>query len=140
MRKVFVIARREYLAMVGSKAFLISIAIMPVFMLGGAVVPQLMRDRVDTNDKRIVVLDQSGTLTRAWSRRSRCAMSMALAIRRAASRRPPPIGSKPCPVGSGHGRAAIGVCPIACGKENLYGFVEIPARCAGDRLPMGSRP
>ena len=47
MRKVSVIARREYLAMVGSKAFLISIAIMPIFMLGGAVVPQLLRDRVD---------------------------------------------------------------------------------------------
>ncbi len=57
MRKMLVIARREYLAMVGSKAFVISIAIMPVLMLGGAVVPQLLRDRVDTKDKQIVVLD-----------------------------------------------------------------------------------
>ncbi len=48
--------------MVGSKAFILSIAIMPVFMLGGAVVPQLLKDRVDTNEKRIVVLDESGSL------------------------------------------------------------------------------
>ncbi len=59
MHKAYVIARREYLAMVGSKAFLFSLAIMPVFMLGGAVIPQLLRNRVDIKDKQIVVLDQS---------------------------------------------------------------------------------
>ena len=59
MHKAFVIARREYLAMVVSKAFLFSLAIMPVFMLGGAVIPQLLRNRVDLKDKQIVVLDQS---------------------------------------------------------------------------------
>ncbi|MHB0957121.1 MAG: ABC transporter permease [Pirellulaceae bacterium] len=59
MRKAFIIARREYLAMVGSKAFLFSLAIMPVFMLGGAIVPQLLHGRVDVKDKQIVVLDQS---------------------------------------------------------------------------------
>jgi ABC-2 type transport system permease protein len=62
MRKAFVIARREYLAMVGSKAFLFSLAIMPVFMLGGAVVPQLLRDKVDVKEKRIAVIDGTGTL------------------------------------------------------------------------------
>ena len=62
MHKAFVIARREYLAMVGSKAFLFSLAIMPVFMLGGAVIPQLLRNKVDINEKRIVVLDETGTL------------------------------------------------------------------------------
>ncbi len=62
MRKALVIARREYTAMVGSKAFLVSIAIMPVLMLGGAIAPQLLSDRVDTNEKRITVLDESGAL------------------------------------------------------------------------------
>jgi ABC-2 type transport system permease protein len=62
MHKAFVIARREYLAMVGSKAFLLSLAIMPVFMLGGAVIPQLLRNKVDVKEKQIVVLDETGTL------------------------------------------------------------------------------
>ncbi len=62
MHKVFVIARREYMAMVGSKAFIVSIAIMPILMGGGAIVPNLLRNRVDIGDKRIVVLDQSGVL------------------------------------------------------------------------------
>jgi len=65
MHKAFVIARREYLAMVGSKAFLISLAIMPIFMLGGAVVPALLRNKVDVNEKRIVVLDGTGKLFEA---------------------------------------------------------------------------
>ena len=47
MRKAFVIARREYAAMVGAKAFVISVALMPVLMLGGAFVPQLLRNQVD---------------------------------------------------------------------------------------------
>ena len=42
MYKAYVIARREYLAMVGSKAFLFSLAIMPVFMLGGAVITEVV--------------------------------------------------------------------------------------------------
>ena len=62
MRKVFVIARREYMAMVGAKAFLISLAMMPIFMLGGAVIPNMLRDRVDTKSKRIAVLDESDDL------------------------------------------------------------------------------
>ncbi len=64
MRKALVIARREYMAMVGSKAFVISIAIMPVFMLGGAIIPNLMRNQLDTSDKHLVVIDQSGKLYR----------------------------------------------------------------------------
>lgn len=67
MHKVLVIARREYLAMVGSKAFLLSIAIMPILMVGGAVVPQLLKDRIDTRDKRIAVLDGSGRLYESLS-------------------------------------------------------------------------
>ncbi len=62
MNKIIVIARREYLAMVAAKAFLISVAIMPVFMMGGAIVPNLLRNQVDTKDKKIAVIDQSGQL------------------------------------------------------------------------------
>lgn len=63
MYKAFVIARREYLAMVGAKAFLISLAMMPVFMLGGALVPKLLGERLDVTAKKIALLDQTGELT-----------------------------------------------------------------------------
>jgi len=62
MRKALVIARREYAAMVGAKAFVISVALMPVLMLGGAFVPQLLKNQVDVGAKHIVVLDPSHAL------------------------------------------------------------------------------
>ncbi len=62
MRKVIVIAVREYQAAVKTKAFIISILAMPVFMGGSIAVQALMRDKVDTTDKRIAVLDQTGRL------------------------------------------------------------------------------
>jgi ABC-type Na+ efflux pump permease subunit len=62
MRKALVIARREYMAMVGSKAFLISLSVMPILMLGGAIVPNLLRDQVDVKTKKVVILDESAKL------------------------------------------------------------------------------
>jgi len=62
VRKILVIARREYLAMVGTKAFLLTLAVMPIFMLGGAVVPQLLRDQVDVTTKHVAIADASQSL------------------------------------------------------------------------------
>ena len=62
MRKIIVVAVREYQAAVKTKAFIISILAMPVFMGGGIVFQTLMRDKVDTTDKKIAVVDQTGRL------------------------------------------------------------------------------
>ena len=62
MRRTWVIARREYRASVRSKAFVVSLVLMPVLMAGGAAIPKLMRGRVDVEDKRVVVADATGRL------------------------------------------------------------------------------
>ena len=62
MRKMIVIAVREYQAAVRTKAFIISIVAMPIFMGGGIVAQTLLRDKVDTTDKRIAILDRTGLL------------------------------------------------------------------------------
>lgn len=62
MRKILVIAVREYKAAVQTKAFLIMILAMPMFMIGSILVQKLMRDKVDTNDKSVAVWDQTGLL------------------------------------------------------------------------------
>ena len=57
MRKIIVVAVREYQAAVKTKAFIISLVLMPV-MMGGVVAFQVfMKDRVDTADKRIAIVD-----------------------------------------------------------------------------------
>ena len=62
MRKMIVVAVREYQAAVRSKAFLIGLIAMPIFMGGGLVAQLLLKDTVDTKDKHIGIVDQSGLL------------------------------------------------------------------------------
>jgi ABC-2 type transport system permease protein len=59
MRKVFVIAIREYNAAVRTKAFLVSLVLLPVLMLGSFAMQALLRDRVDTTAKHFAVIDRS---------------------------------------------------------------------------------
>ena len=60
MNKMWVIARREYRTTVRTKAFVIAIVLMPIFMLGGFAVQKLTEDSIDVDTKRVAVLDPSG--------------------------------------------------------------------------------
>jgi len=62
MRKVLLMALREYKSAVRSKSFLIMVAIVPILMSGGIIATKLLEDRVDTADKRIAVVDRTGVL------------------------------------------------------------------------------
>jgi ABC-2 type transport system permease protein len=59
MRKIWVVACREYNAAVRTKAFIISLLIMPLLMGGSALVQFLLKDVRDTKDKRFAVVDLS---------------------------------------------------------------------------------
>ncbi len=59
MRKMLVVAAREYQAAVRTKTFLLSLLIMP-FMMGGSIILQvLLQDVVDTGDKRYALIDRA---------------------------------------------------------------------------------
>ena len=60
MRKIFIIALREYKAAVKTKSFIISLILLPVLMGGSAAVSILTQNKVDTTDKKLVILDHSG--------------------------------------------------------------------------------
>lgn len=62
MRKMLVVAMREYQAAVRTKAFIISILAMPIFFGGSILVQGVMRKKVDTSDKLVAVVDQTGKL------------------------------------------------------------------------------
>lgn len=59
MRKMLVIALREYRAAVQTRAFLVSIVLLPVLMLGSFAVQALLRDKVDIRPKTFAVLDHT---------------------------------------------------------------------------------
>jgi len=62
MRKTLIVALREYVVSVKTKAFLIGLLMMPLMMGGGFIVGAFMEGRVDTADKRIAIADYTGRL------------------------------------------------------------------------------
>lgn len=62
MNKSLIIAKREYAAAVRTKGFLISLILFPIFMGGGLAVFSLMKDKIDTADKKIVVIDNTNII------------------------------------------------------------------------------
>ena len=60
MRKIFTIAYREYKAMVGTKAFVISIVMMPILMLGSLLAIKLLQDNQEIKTRKIAVIDHTG--------------------------------------------------------------------------------
>ena len=62
MRKIFTIATREYRAMVATKAFLISILMMPILMTGGFFVTTFLNKTGGATERKIVVWDGTGKL------------------------------------------------------------------------------
>lgn len=62
MRKVWAVAAREYRTHVRSKAFVIAIVLVPIFMFGSIGVQVLMEKKGETGSKRIAVLDYSNKM------------------------------------------------------------------------------
>ena len=59
MNKILTVARVEYLMAVTSKAFILGVAMMPIFGGGAALVQYLARDQVDLTPRKVVVVDDT---------------------------------------------------------------------------------
>lgn len=68
MSKVWRVAKNEYLNLVRSKAFLVSVFLMPVFSGGAIAVQTLLGDRVDLRDRRVAVEDGTFRLLEGLAR------------------------------------------------------------------------
>jgi ABC-type Na+ efflux pump permease subunit len=56
MHKVLRIAKRDYMATVRTKGFIIGLLLAPLMMGGGMIVFAISKDRVDTDDKTPEIL------------------------------------------------------------------------------------
>ena len=59
MHKVLVVAAREYNAAVRTRSFVISLVLLPLIMAGSVLIQFLVKDQVDTRDKRFAVIDRT---------------------------------------------------------------------------------
>ena len=62
MRKLLVIAHREYAAMVATKAFVFSLVMMPILMFGGMILMPKLSQLGGSKTRRIIVVDHTKTL------------------------------------------------------------------------------
>lgn len=67
MNKALAVARWEYVEKIKSKAFLISLFIMPIIMVAMGVIPTLLVTRADTEQRVIGVIDEEGGLLKLLS-------------------------------------------------------------------------
>jgi ABC-2 type transport system permease protein len=71
MRKTLKLACREYVASVKTKGFIIGLLLAPIFMGGSLIAFALLKDRVDTADKAVAIIDRSGVLAPALLKAAR---------------------------------------------------------------------
>jgi ABC-2 type transport system permease protein len=62
MNQVLCVARREYLATVRTKGFILGLLVAPLLMFGALLVLVLVQDQRDTRDRRVAVLDHTGRI------------------------------------------------------------------------------
>lgn len=65
MNKIIRFSIREYKAAVKTKGFIIGLIIAPIMMSGGFIAFILLKDRVDTTDKYLAVIDHTGVVAEA---------------------------------------------------------------------------
>src|SRR5262245_33737657 len=63
MRKVLIIAARDYRAAVLSKAFIISLVALPIMWTITPAAQYFLKDKVDTADKRVAIVDRTARLS-----------------------------------------------------------------------------
>jgi len=62
MNKIVKIAKRDYFASVRSKGFIIGLILAPILMGGSLIVFAVMKDRVDTTERHVALLDHTGVV------------------------------------------------------------------------------
>ncbi|HET7697275.1 MAG TPA: ABC transporter permease [Vicinamibacterales bacterium] len=121
--KTLIVALSEFTTLTRSKAFLVGILLMPVFMAIALGVQKFTRNATDIRDRRFVIIDRTGVLYPAvaaaaeeWNRGA-----AATGVQTAPRFLPAPemFGEQ-----DEHARAALS---DRVRKDDIYAFVEIPA-------------
>jgi len=140
MRKMIVVAVREYQAAVKTKAFVISLALMPVLMGGSILMQFVFKDKVDTRDKTFAVLDYTGQIYESLADKAAARNESDIYDAKNADiqRQPRFVLERVEPDGSGADEQAFALSERVRDKE-LFGFVVIgPDVVAPERNPDGA--
>ena len=62
MRKILILALREYKTAVRTKSFIIGLVVAPILMSGGFLAIILSKNKVNVDDKKIIIIDHTNTI------------------------------------------------------------------------------
>jgi ABC-2 type transport system permease protein len=121
--KTLIVAQSEFTTLTRSKAFLVGILLMPIFMVIALGVQKFTRNATDVNDRRFVVVDRTGVIypglaaaAEEWNRGA-----MVTGVQLAPRFLPAPATFAEA---DEHARAELS---DRVKKDDIYAFVEIPA-------------
>lgn len=133
LAKIFAVAEAEFRSMVRSKAFLVSIVVLPIIMIGMSFAQKQISARVDTSPRRFAVIDASGRHYDAIAAAARARNGETADATAPRTPRPP---FEPERVELS-GRALDDVrveLSERVRKEQLFAFIELPADADRDKL------
>jgi ABC-2 type transport system permease protein len=126
MHKIAIIARREYQALVRTKAFIISLVIMPVFMFGGIFIQNFLAGRIDVGEKKVVVLDGTGRMFEPLAALARLHNETELVDKETGRKTRPTITLEKGPAGPVTDELRLALSE-RIHRNELFAFVEIDA-------------
>ncbi|MBX7105360.1 MAG: ABC transporter permease [Gemmataceae bacterium] len=125
MRKVLVIARREYLATVVTKGFIISLVLMPILMGVSILFAKFTKEKSESGTKTVAVIDHSGQLYQPLEAVINGYNDRETTDPATGKQMLPKYKLEPAPGNvDDAGRLALS---DRVRKEELFGFVELPA-------------
>ena len=65
MRKILILAIREYKTAIRTRSFIVGLVVAPIMMFGGILAVGLFKDKVNINDKKIIVIDHTGRIAQS---------------------------------------------------------------------------
>lgn len=126
MSKVFVVAKREYLATVVTKGFVISLVMVPILMAASILITKLVKEKEESGEKHIVVLDATDALLDALNAAADQHNKRDLFDPKTGKQTSPSYVFEAGP--SGHVTDEVRLAlSERVRKGELYAFVEIPA-------------
>lgn len=125
MRKTLIVASSEFATLVRSKAFIISIILMPIVMVVSVVLVRSTKDATDTKDRAFVLVDDTGVLA-APVLAAADAWNTATGGANGARTAPRFLATEIKPAGRGADALRLELSDRVR-KGDLFAFVEIPA-------------
>src|SRR5687768_820165 len=121
MRKSLIVAQSEFATLVRSKAFLIGIILLPVFMGGSFLLARVTSDATDDRERRFAIVDHSGVLGRAIAEAVKALNASDTSDERAS------LVPVEVPIAGRSGEDLRIELSEKVRREELFAFVEIPA-------------